>query len=66
MAYWVTGGEFVDTSFDRFAPGKSEERYGPFVTYPEAYAEWSMRTRATIDHATVRYRIIAAAADGLA
>ena len=58
MAYWVTGGEYLDTSFDRFAPGKSEERFGPFGTYREAYDAWSAHTRSTIDDATVRYRII--------
>ena len=58
MSYWVVGGEYTDTSFERFAPGRSEERYGPYATYREAYAAWSTHTRATIDDATVRYRII--------
>lgn len=56
--YWVIGGEYVDTSFRDLAPGKKEERYGPFPTYHEAYQEWSGRARATIDDATVRYRIV--------
>lgn len=57
-AYWVVGGEYTDTSFKEIAPGKREERYGPFATYREAYAAWSARARATIDDATVRYRIV--------
>lgn len=63
MAFWVVGGEYRDTAFDRFAPGKSEERYGPYATYREAYAAWSTHTRATIDDATVRYRIFDDEAD---
>lgn len=57
-AYWVVGGEYADTRFVDFAPGKREERYGPFATYREAYEAWAARARATIDDATVRYRII--------
>jgi hypothetical protein len=60
MRYWVVGGEYQDTTFTVFAPGAREERYGPFASYDEAYAAWSARARATIDYATVRYRIVAA------
>ena len=56
--YWVIGGEFTDTSFRRLAPGAREERLGPFKTYREAYQAWQARARATIDDATVRYRIV--------
>ena len=59
MRYWVVGGEYTDTSFKTLAPGKREERVGPFAKYADAYAAWSARARATIDDATVRYRIIA-------
>jgi hypothetical protein len=57
MRYWVVGGEYRDTSFTSFAPGAREERYGPYASYREAYAAWSARARATIDDATIRYRI---------
>jgi hypothetical protein len=57
MRYWVVGGEYTDTSFRAFAPGKTEERYGPYDSYHEAYQAWSARARATIDDATIRYRI---------
>lgn len=60
MAFWVVGGEYRDTEFKSFAPGKQEERYGPFATYRDAYDTWSAHARATIDDATVRYRIIEA------
>lgn len=59
MRYWVVGGEYCDTSFSAFAPGKREERYGPYASYREAYDAWSIHARATIDDATIRYRIIA-------
>lgn len=57
-SFWVVGGEYADTSFARLAPGKTEERLGPFASYDAAYAVWLVRARATIDDATVRYRII--------
>lgn len=56
--FWVVGGEYTDTNFIKLAHGKAEERHGPFATYREAYEVWSARARATIDDATVRFRII--------
>jgi len=56
--YWVVGGEYRDTRFKQLAPGAQMERHGPFASYKEAYAFWSARARATIDEATVRFRII--------
>jgi hypothetical protein len=58
MGYWVVGGDYTDTSFERLAPGAREERLGPFATYREAWDVWSARARATVDVATVRYRIV--------
>ncbi len=56
--YWVIGGEYADTRFERLAPGAREERHGPFASYPEAYRTWQARARATIDDALVRFRIV--------
>jgi hypothetical protein len=56
--YWVVGGEYTDTSFRKLAPGAQEERLGPFKSYREAYQAWQARARATIDDATVRYRVV--------
>jgi hypothetical protein len=56
--YWVIGGEYADTSFNRLAPGTREERHGPFASYEEAYEVWQARARATIDDALVRFRIV--------
>ena len=56
--FWVVGGEYADTGFERLAKGASEERHGPFMSYDEAYATWQARARATIDDALVRFRIV--------
>jgi Domain of unknown function (DUF4170) len=56
--YWVVGGEYADTRFERFAPGAQEERHGPYASYDEAHKVWEARARATIDDALVRFRII--------
>ena len=58
MAYWVVGGEYTDTTFKTLAPGKNEERIGPFASYDKAYVQWSQHARATIDDATIWYRIV--------
>jgi len=55
--YWVVGGEYTDTTFATLAPGKREERIGPFDDYDEAYKIWFARARATVDDATIYYRI---------
>ena len=56
--FWVVGGEYADSSFERLAKGASEERHGPFMSYEEAYTTWQARARATIDDALVRLRIV--------
>lgn len=56
-AYWVVGGEYVDTHFDRIADGAAEQRHGPFTSYADAQAEWARLSWRHIDDAHVRYRI---------
>jgi Domain of unknown function (DUF4170) len=55
--YWVVGGEYADTSFERIAGGGPEERIGPFERYDDAKAAWQARAWATVDNAHARYRI---------
>lgn len=55
--YWVIGGEYADTSFERIAGGAEEERIGPFGSYAAAKAEWQARAWASVDNAHARYRI---------
>lgn len=56
--FWVVGGEFTDTSFKTFAPGKSEERLGPFHSLAEARDVWSARAWRTVDDCYSRYWIV--------
>lgn len=56
-AWWVVGGEYVDTNFEDIAGGGEEERFGPFDSYREAQALWSQMSWRHIDDAHVRYRI---------
>jgi hypothetical protein len=64
--YWIVGGEYTDTSFRTLAPGQHEERIGPFDNYDAAYTAWFARARATIDNATIRYRIVPEAIENAA
>ncbi len=52
--FYVVGGEYADTGFQRIAPGKPEERYGPF-SEKEALDVWRSLTGRTVDNAMVRY-----------
>ena len=56
--YWVVGGEFVDAKCNVLAPGRGQERYGPFPDYESARKEWQARTMATVDNALVRYQVV--------
>lgn len=56
--YWVVGGDYIDTRFETPAPGAVIEKLGPFASYEEAHKAWAGRAWATIDRATVRFRIV--------
>lgn len=53
--FWVVGGEYQDTSFDRSVNG--EAWFGPFDEYEEAKKVWQRQAWKTVDDATTRYRI---------
>ena len=55
-SYYVVGGEYADTTFTLIAPGKTEERFGPF-SEKEAHDTWRALTGKTVDNALIRYRI---------
>jgi hypothetical protein len=55
--YWVIGGEYADTRFDRPSEGTREQRFGPFASYEDAKAEWARLAWASVDNAHARYRI---------
>jgi hypothetical protein len=45
----VEGGVYTNNSFDELVPG-TEEVYGPFDNYEEAYNTWSSASRANLDN----------------
>jgi hypothetical protein len=55
--FWVIGGEYADTRFERPAEGAEERRYGPFASYEDAKAEWARLAWASVDNAHCRFRI---------
>jgi hypothetical protein len=56
--YWVVGGEYADTRFEKIAAGRQEERHGPYATYEAAHKKWAERAWATVDDAHSRFRIV--------
>ena len=55
-SFFVTGGEYTDTTFTTLAPGQSEQRFGPF-SEREAIDCWRSLTGKSVDNALVRYFI---------
>ena len=55
--YWVVGGTYTDTKFDRMQDGGKEQKFGPFRSYDEAKAEWQRQAWHSVDNACARYRI---------
>ncbi len=55
--FWVIGGEYASTDFNKIAPGKSEQRLGPFASYEDALGKWTELAWQSVDCCNVRYRI---------
>ncbi len=55
--YWITGGTFASTDFNRLAPGAEDFRIGPFVTYEEAECAWAELSWQHIDECNTRFVI---------
>lgn len=55
--WYVVGGEYADTGFDKLAAGKSLDIHGPFPR-KEAMDKWRDLTGRTVDSATTRYEIV--------
>ena len=41
--FWVIGGIYADTRFERMVDGGPEARIGPFESHADAKAEWQRR-----------------------
>ncbi len=54
--FWVVGGEYHDTDFNRLAG--PAEALGPFADYDVAFKEWEKRSMEMKRHAHVRYTIV--------
>jgi hypothetical protein len=53
LAFYVDGGVFTDTDWQKIEPG-TEEVYGPYKTYEEALAKWRGAMGWKIDTCTHR------------
>ena len=56
VKYWIIGGEYNDTSFERLVDG-TESLSGPFGSYDRALAEWRKLAEQTRCNAHHRYII---------
>lgn len=56
--FWVVGGRYASTDFDKFAEGCSEERHGPYNTRAAAEAAWQSHAWKTVDDCLYRFRIV--------
>lgn len=55
--WFVVGGEYASTQFNKIAAGSKLEVYGPY-SRPEALAVWRAITGKTVDNAMARYDIV--------
>jgi hypothetical protein len=56
--YWIIGGEYASTAFDRLAEGATEERHCPYGTLDDAMRQWRRLSFRRIDECQVRYHIV--------
>ena len=54
--YWIVGGEYVDTGFNRLLDGTAEV-LGPYTTRESALDEWKRLAAATKASCHTRYTI---------
>lgn len=56
MAYYVVGGEYADTTFQKLV--KPAPVMGPYEDYYQAYEAWRARAMETVDQAYARFHIV--------
>lgn len=54
--YWIVGGEYLDTAFDRLITG-TERLVGPFDSRDTAMSEWRKLAAETRANCHARYTI---------
>lgn len=59
--YWVVGGEYESTAFERLRPGTEALRLGPYDDYQAAYRKWQELAWQSVDNCNIRYRIVSGA-----
>ena len=57
MSYWVVGGNYENTKFEKIKKGHKMEKYGPFNSYEEAKKEWDFYSWKNVDDCYIRYVI---------
>ena len=58
MSYWVIGGEYENTSFEKIKEGENLQRFGPFPNYDDAKKEWDKLSWSHVDNCNVRFIIL--------
>lgn len=57
MTFWVVGGNYENTKFNKIKKGYKLERFGPFKSYDEAMEHWSFQSWKKVDDCNIRYVI---------
>lgn len=55
--YYVTGGEYTSTKFDKLQDGVDLEIFGPYNNYDDALKKHQERAWQTVDNCLARYTI---------
>ena len=58
MSYFVVGGVYEDTSFEKLENSGNQEKFGPFESYDEALKVWEKVSWENVDDCNVRYFIL--------
>ena len=58
MSYWVVGGHYEDTGFEKVKDGFELEKHGPYRSYEDAKKQWDLFSWNNVDDCCVRYTIV--------
>ena len=57
MSYWVIGGTYENTKFEKLKHGENLKKFGPFNSYTEAKKKWDKLSWENVDNCFVRFVI---------